>query len=96
MGNSFCLQAFSKHKLLYGKCIETYCQKGYLKSQEIRHPRKLIKTQGFDNVPIDHLDQFFLEALVQKILAVRLLRDSFPLYIILGPGGRSEPLACHM
>ena len=34
--------------------------------------------------------------IVQKILAVRLLRDIFPLYIILGPGWGSDPLACHM
>ena len=54
--------------------------------------KKLIKTQGFCNVLIT----FFLEAPVQKKLAVRLLRDSFPIYIILGPGGGSEPLARHM
>ena len=47
--------------------------------------KKMIKTQGFGNVPIEHLDQFFTEALVQNLLAVRLLRYSFPLYIILGP-----------
>ena len=47
-------------------------------------------------IHIDNFIRFFLEALGWNILTIRLLRDSFPLYIILGPGGGSEPLACHV